>query len=246
MLAVRVDDDEVVSLDVLAERPTVDPPVVELLRRVVKEEVDEPEMPVLAADVVLGMLAEEPDVFAAPQAPLRQLCEAAGLELRGTEIGDDPELWRNAAQLRRYGRLYERTDDDSELVDAVVGVLDVCERLALGEDVDQDVEAASGWLADLDVVDLVSEELFRADADPTPTPEVFVSLARVATGRSLASVHALAAIGAEHGRELGVAEQHVELAMEADPTHAVAIDRLAWYASPTALPASSTNRSCWT
>lgn len=207
VLAVRVDDEEMVSIEVLAERPAVDPAVVGLLRRVVEEEVDEPGMPVTAADVILGMLAHEPDVFDRPQAPLRQLCQTAGLELRGTEIGDDPELWRNAAQLRRYGRLHERTDDDRELVDAVVGVLDVCEWLALGEDVDSDdVGTALESLADLDVMDLVSEELFRADAGPSPTPEVFASLADTATGRSLASVHTLAAIGAEYDGEPAVDE----------------------------------------
>ncbi len=231
VLAVRVDEDEMVSIEVV-DSPAVDPAVAGLLRRVVEEEVDEPGMPVTAADVILGMLAEEPDVFDRPQAPLRQLCEAAGLELRGTEIGDDPELWRNAAQLRRYGRLHERTDDDRELVGAVVGVVDVCERLALGEDIDPgDIATAVESLADLDVMDLVGEELFRADADLAPTPEVFAALADPATSRSLASVHTLAAIGAEYGGELPVAEQHLELAVEADPTHGVAIDRLAWYAS---------------
>jgi hypothetical protein len=63
VLAVRVDDEEMVSIEVLADPPAVDPVVVELLRRVVEEEVDEPGMPVTAADVILGMLAEQPDVF---------------------------------------------------------------------------------------------------------------------------------------------------------------------------------------
>ena len=114
----------------------------------------------------------------------------------------------------------------------MAGVLDVCDRLALGEVVaDDDVATALETLADRDVIDLVSEELFRADADPAPIPEVFATLARAATGASLASVHTLAAIGAEHDGDVPAAEQHLELAVEADPTHAVAIDRLAWYAS---------------
>ena len=46
VLAVRVNDDEMVSIEVMAERPAVDPAAVELLRRVVEKEVDEPEMPV--------------------------------------------------------------------------------------------------------------------------------------------------------------------------------------------------------
>lgn len=232
VIAVRVDSDEMVTVEALADRPAADPVVVELLRRVVKEEVEEPGLPVTAAEVVLAILAEEREVFSAAQAPLRDLCAAAGLELRGTEIGDDPDLWRNASHARRYRWLYDRTDGDDVLAKSVLDALSVCDRLLLDEEVTPDEMAeALDSLADQDVMDLVGEELFRADADPPPTPDLFTSLARPASGRALAAVHTLAAIAAEHDGDPLIAAQHLELALEADPTHAVAIDRLAWYAS---------------
>lgn len=64
-----------------------------------------------------------------------------------------------------------------------------------------------------------------------PTPELFTQLATAARHTSLAAVHTLAAIGCEHEMDPLTGEQHLELAMSADPDYVQAVDRLAWYAS---------------
>ncbi len=231
-LAVRVDDDERVSFEVLPSAPEVDDEVVDLLRRVVEAEGDEPESSTELETVVLGMLAERRDMFATPQAPLSDLVEAAGVERRGSAVVSDPEHWRNDALLRRYGRVHRAAEGDEELSSEALSVLEVCDQLVLGEPVEEDeLHSAVESLTDPDVFDLVSKELFVLDHETPPTPELFTQLASAARRTSLAAVHTLAALGCEHEMDPHAAEQHLELAMSADPDYVQAVDRLAWYAS---------------
>lgn len=233
VLAVRVDDAERVTIEVLDRPAPTDGRVVELLRRVVEAEVDEPGLPATAAEVIVAMLAEDRGVFSSPQPPLRELCTTSGLELRGTEIANDPQLWRNEAEMRRHWRLIRSTDEgDESLRGSVLEVLDAFEQLAVGEDITPATMATVfDHLDDEHVFDLVAEELFHPDSDPVPGPDVFASLFKNTKGRSLAEIRALAALVAERDGDPLAAEQHLEVAHGVDQTLSVVIDRLAWYAS---------------
>lgn len=234
-IAVTVDpDDEEVSIKALAAAPDVDGAVVDLLRSVYDHEVDEPDLPVDATTLIAGMLAENRTVFAQPQASLSRLCEAAGLERRGNEVADDPFVWQSAAHLARMGRVFHRADEDNEFAAIVLEVLAVFDDVSLGDPVDDAdiVEVLDTLADDQDVLGLVAEELFRADNDPVPTPALFATLIRIGDrGSGLAAAHYLAALDAEFSLDLAVAEEHLELAVEANGTFAFAIDRLAWFAS---------------
>jgi hypothetical protein len=232
LLAVRLDADDVVSIEPLSEWPAVDAALLDTLRRSVEAEVLEPGLPVDAADAVLATLVESPHAFTTPQPPLRELCEAAGLIWRGDEIGDDEQLWRHAHTLQRSGRV------DTYASDEFVGrralqVLDILDALTLApHTVDEDeLDDALDALTDPEVFDLVSAEVVRADADPAPTEATFVPLVRRGRRQARAAAHTLASLHAERMGELAAAEQHLEAALEADPEHLVAIDRLAWYVS---------------
>lgn len=75
LLAVTVAPDGIVTLDTLPVTPPIDPALVERLRAVYDEEVDEPGMPVTAEDLVLGLQITDRSTFVVPRAPLSELCD---------------------------------------------------------------------------------------------------------------------------------------------------------------------------
>jgi tetratricopeptide (TPR) repeat protein len=232
LLAVRFDADDVLTIEQLPERPDLDPVLRDAFRRVVETEVAEPGLPLDAAEAVLATLVDHPDAFRTPQPPLRELCDAAGLIRRGDEIGDSEGLWLQASALRRIERVQARADDEIVGRQALL-VLDLLDALTLAADtVDEDeLDDALDALTDPEVFDLVSAEIMRADADPAPTEATFLPLVLRGRRRERAAAHTLASLHAERAGDLAAAEQHLEAALEADPEHLVAVDRLAWYLS---------------
>ena len=231
ILAVRVGPDGAIDLRPLPEAPAVDPELVTAVRQVYDKAVAEPQVPVSGQDLVFGLLATDRALLAPAHAPLRALCEAAGLEVRASSVAHDPEIWRNEMMIRRVSRVLAEADDDNDLAERVLGVLDLTDQLALGGDVD----AASTWqvledLADPEVLELATDELFDVD-DPSELVHALASHLVEAAQRPghRATARLIAAHAAETAGDWAAAEQHLELAVKADPSNVHAVDRLAWY-----------------
>jgi len=232
-LAVRVDPDGVVRIDPLPEPPAIDPDLVAALLAAYHRMADEPELPVSGEDLVFALLAADREVFREPRAPLDALCEAAGLERRASAVAHDPAFWTNQTWLQRAGRIHAAAHGDEELAHDVLAVLDLVES---DNDDDRDqVQATLDALDEIEVVSLVADELFDEDTwferaeHAAALVERLLGLARRPGQR--AAAHYLAAGAAERDRDLATAERHLQLAVDADPDHVLALDRLAWCAS---------------
>lgn len=234
-LAVRVDRDGMLGLQPLPGAPPVDAGLVAAVRRVYDEAVEEPQLPVSGEELILGLLADDRTTFARPQATLSDLCHAAGLDKRASAVGHDPEVWSNLRQAGRIQRVLRDAGGDTDLAEQALDVITLLDDLDGGTDIEAErVREALGALGDLDVLFLVIEEVFnpdapdclvRADAVTGRLVEAAASPAQRATAR-LVAAHAAEAAGG-----WATAEQHLELAAEADPRCVPAVDRLAWYAS---------------
>lgn len=224
LVAVRVDGDGVVTLDRLGGAPPLDPDLVALVRAVYDQAVFEPGLPVEAEDLVLDALVADQHAFGRPRPPLDDLCEAAGLERRGHEVAHDDEIWDNQRRLRRVHRVFDALGDKPQR-QAATRVLDLAETPGPAPDA---LRRALASLTDPAVAEVVVDELVEAgDAAP------FVQdlLAAATTQRQAGTAQWLAAVVAERGGDALVAEDHLGLALEADPTSAAVVERCAWYAS---------------
>jgi hypothetical protein len=231
VLAVRVGPDGAINLQPLPETPAADPELVAAVRQVYDERVAEPQLPVSGEDLVFGLLATDRARFDTARAPLSLLCEAAGLDRRASSVAHDPEIWSNQQFLRRAGRVTAEAGGDEDLAERVLTVLDVADRLAAGAEVDGDqVRHALADLEDLEVLGLVTDELFDPH-DPAGETDALathlVAVARRPTHRATARL--IAAHAAETAGDWAAAEQHLELAVKADPRNVLATDRLGWY-----------------
>jgi hypothetical protein len=230
VIAVRVGPEDAVSLEVLPDEPPVDAGLVRAVRTAYDREVDEPGLPVDGRDLVIGVLVDDRTAFAAPQASLSSLCEAAGLERRGAMVAHDDETWHNEDRVARIIRVGSALDD-GELAGDALEVLSTIDDVLAAEA--PDPERLRALLDDLDdpvLLEPVAHELFRPGSDPVALDRL-TSLLITAANRPIrkAVAHHLAALAAEASGSWVVAEQHLELAIQADPDHEVAADRLAWY-----------------
>jgi hypothetical protein len=231
VLAVRVGPEGAIDLRALPEAPAVDPELVAAVRQVYEQEVAEPQVPVSGEDLVFGLLATDRALFDNIQAPLDMLCGAASLNRQASSVAHDPEIWSTERMLRRVGRVTTEAGGDEDLAERVLGVLDLADRLHTGGDVDVAwTLRALDDLEDLEVLDLVTDEIFdthnpSADADALATH--LLELARRPS--HVATAHLIAAHAAETAGDWAAAEQHLELAVRADPDNVPAVDRLAWY-----------------
>jgi SEC-C motif len=231
LLAVRVDPEGTVDLDPLPATPELDVTLVERLRRVYDAEVAEPELPVAAEDLVLGLQLEDRSTFATPRPPLEELSAAAALERRRHEVAHDDQIWANSVLVYRVGRVMDLLDLPSQR-HAAFEALTAAEE----EDTEQEqLRAVLSGLRDPDVLDVVTDLLLGPDDDPEllEATERFSERLLEAAQRpgEIAVARWLAAVVAERHGDVVIAEAHVQLAGEADAQWPPAIDRRAWYAS---------------
>lgn len=232
-LAVRVSADGAIGLSPLTESPAVEPDLVELVRLVYDQVVEEPQLPVSGEDLIFGLLAADRATFAAARAPLSTLCEAAELELRASAVVHDPEIWANQETLGRIHRVFDQAGD-KELASQVLEILELIDELEVDEttiDAARVGRALDG-LADLEVLELVTDELFD-DRLPRRGAETVASrlVEAAKSPAQRATARLVAAMAAESAGDWLSAEQHLELAVEADHSNVPATDRLAWYVS---------------
>jgi hypothetical protein len=236
-VSVRMIDGSVVIESI--EPPVLDDALVADLRGVYDRAVDEPGLPVSTEELLLGLLAEERGRFLVPQAPLRDLIEAAGLELRGSEVAHDPEIWENMAMHGRIFRVAARLDDR----DDVAAALDILGMFDDGEDDPARLRGAATRMRDHEFLDVVTDEMVGPD-DDHQLAENTLAFGERLTGAArrpgeVATSHWLAAVANERLGDLLAAEAHLRRAVEADPGWGPATDRLAWYLSDRGLAADA-------
>jgi hypothetical protein len=239
LLTVRVAEDGTVGLAETPSEPGSDPALVARLRAVYDTEVAEPGLPVIAEALVLGLLVEDPDAFAEPRLPLATLCAAAGLEPRGGRVAHDESVWQAGYERALHWRVLDRLEGDA--AEAALRILG-----RVGDD-DPDAAALRDTLAGLavpGVAEVVLEELIPArgvddDADPDLIGAVRDAaavwaerlLGTAISPAETALARWVAAVVAERRGEVLVADAHLTLATEADPSFGPALTRAAWYAS---------------
>ncbi|MBS1846835.1 MAG: SEC-C domain-containing protein [Actinobacteria bacterium] len=219
---------------------------------VVEDETAESGLPLGAAELVCALVVRDADVFATPGPPLVERCMAAGLQIRRDAVAADEVAWYASARLRRTARLVDQIDDDDDQLfhllelfaslDVVAGVdPSWVDRTDAGPVDDGELRGILDDLDDPVTMTVVAQEVF---ADPpvdddlpgmpgtiaaaTAIVDAFTRVARTGTEKVIA--HWFAAIACERAGDPVTAEQHLEIAHEADPTDSRPTDRLAWYA----------------
>ncbi len=150
--------------------PRCDPALVELVRTTYDRGFDSHDMPVSGRELLVEMRFARPDLFTEPAAPLADLVQAAGLEIRCHEVGHNHEPWRNASGLKRYGRLSRRFDNKLDM-NAVARAMETADRVGDDSDGTDDAEASRFGPAEVarlripDVFDCLRYELATVDGD---------------------------------------------------------------------------------
>ena len=228
MLAVRADPAGLVSLDGLAEEPRPeDTELIARLRAAYDDAVAEPWLPVAAEDLILGVLVGDPEAFNRPRPPLDDLCGAAGLERRGRYVAHDDSVWGTQRRLWRLHRIFDAfAPDDGTRGRATLGVLDTAEADDPSTD---DLRRALAELLDPAVAEVVLEELAADEESAGRFSQALLDAAT--TSRQVGVARWVAGVVAEGAGDVEVAEAHLHLGLEADPSSAALVERCAWYAS---------------
>jgi len=230
VLAVRVGGG-IVTITVLDAAPLVAGELVARLRTVYDDEVAEPWLPVTVEELVLGVLLDDRTALAEPAAPLIELLDAAGLQIRGILIAHEQSVWDNAARAERTYRVLDELGpgDRGRAAIQALSLIDggVPDRSAARELLD--------LLHDPALLEVVPTELLGSDDDPellAATGELVERLLAAATKPAHQAVARwLAALVAERRGQVLDAESHLRMAVRADPGWPCAADRLAWYVS---------------
>jgi hypothetical protein len=231
-----------VSVEVLRTEPAVDDAAAGAVRAAYHKSVEEPGLPVSTTDLLLEILVEDHHFFDQPRAPLRELTEAAGLELRGNEVAHAPQIWRNAERMSQVQRVMDRfgtTDEAASALKVISLFNDGCHELAWAEAAP--LREAVSLLARRPLTaEIVSDELLgpgvegRAEIAEHAAPVARFADRLLGVARKPAEVAAarwLRALAAERAGDVASAEAHLHLAVEATGDWAPAVDRLAWYLS---------------
>ncbi|GEM_PF-209524 len=222
---------ETVSIDVQAHDVPGDPALVALVRTAYDTEVEEPWLPVRAEDLLLALLVGDRGLFAAPTPPLSELCEAAGLEIRGDSLAHEESVWENGRRLHRAHRVFDRLGpgDDAQ------AAMDVLDRFDEAADDPITLRRVLVHLREPSVLEVALDDMLGLDEDPerleatAAFSERMLGVARRPPEVCVARL--LAAVVAERRGDPLEGEAHLHLAAEADAGWGPAIDRLAWYAS---------------
>lgn len=245
VIAVRSDPEGVVDIEVVRPEPARDAALVERMRGVYDREVDEPWLPVDSEALLYGLLLEDPSTFAEPVAPLAELADAAGLEVRLDEAAHEESVWHSALRMRRVGRILDRLDSDGGFATTrrVAHALDVADLLA-GLDPscvpevafpldEKELREVLRDLRDEEVLTAFVEELLdtREPGAQHRADVLVTALEEMAKGRDLALVRLIAGLRAERLGDVELAEAELRAAHRADTELGTVVDHLAWYAS---------------
>jgi hypothetical protein len=192
--------------------------------------------PVSFRDLVINLLAENGDFFAEPRAPLTELVEAAGLEIRGADVGGNPHVWRQAAIARGHSRIHHNADNEDQRLAA----LEVHRTYSVFIDDDPreprpttaELRHALDLMADYDLLTLVTDQFFWGDSDPAgiEATDAFARRLNEVASRPLQRAVAawLTAVVAERRCDPLAAAEALTDSLIHDPDYLPSIDRLAW------------------
>lgn len=215
------------------------------VRAVYDAEVAEPGLPVATAELLNGLLVDDPSTFDGARPPLSELAEQAGLECRGDEVAHDESVWLTAASFGRDVRMGQFFDQEDEALEEARFVLFLGDVAAGMEPEALDVPGLDGVnpttvrraltaLGDDEVLHVVANEVAVAAAGDETDARWAESLVGVlvdgaSRGRDVAAARLLAArVDEAVGDTLG-AEAHLVAAERADQENPAVVDRLAWY-----------------
>ena len=230
LIGFRIEGDTL-SLESLGDPGPPVPGVVQEARAAYEREVAEPWLPVQADEIAAGMLLEHPDILSTPTVPLSELLAQAGLEQRGVEFAHEESVWRKARSLQRIHRLYDRLPDDESRRSAA-GVIDLLDAEERGP---EEMRETLSTLRDPLLLTVVTDELLDLDHDEEQLQEIsefaedlLASARRPSEG---APARWLLAVVCERRGDPVAGHAQLDLAVQADPEFAPAVDRLAWYLS---------------
>jgi hypothetical protein len=231
LLAVRIGEQGVLEIEELAAAPAAEDGLAGRLQAVYLREVEEPWLPVRAADLVLGLLAEDRSSFDRPQPPLDTLCEAVGLERRGRSVAHDASVWANSVRLGRLSRVMDRLPDREGRSSAMF-VFNVADK---PDPTAEDLLHALDALREPLVARAVADELLPSDLSPEALKEAQAFAERLVAqakgSRRAGAAQWLAAVAAERAGDVLAADNLLSLALRADPMWEPVVERAAWYAS---------------
>ncbi|CAN5864823.1 SEC-C metal-binding domain-containing protein [soil metagenome] len=231
VVAVTVDEQGVVEVTQISDQPAHDRELVERVRRTYNAEIAEDDMPVMIRDLIHTLLTEDGSTFGSPRPPLHELCRAAGLEVRGSMVAHDAQIWENLRLLQRTSRILTAFDHDSERSRSAEEVLELAE---ISEPNPIALKRALRTLADPEMAEFVVDELTLMDPeeDLAQAQEFAGALIRAAgNGLPKAVAHWVAAVVAERAEEPLVADAHLHEALTSSQDWEPVLERAAWYAS---------------
>ena len=203
--------------------------------RAYEAETREAGLSVAFEELVLDLLDDDPTFFAEPRAPLSEMVTAAGLEIRGTQIGADQAVWTADAYSRGVFRIHDLAADEAEQK-AAFEVFRAFQAVTEGEPHElatiPGLRKVLDLMADYGVLLLVTDQFFGKDDDPAlidATAE-FARRLTAAASRPLQRAIAawLTAVVAERRCDPLAAAEALADAVRHAPEYAPTIDRLAW------------------
>ena len=215
-----------VDVEQVAEEPDSSAELNEAVRRAYETEAADTELPIVAEDVVLRLVADHRDWFSAPRPPFGELLDAAGLERRGHWVAKGAAQWRNQAHFASLVELRDELGDPDDFSAAadVVGFI-------MGSEVDRaDLRRSLARIADPEVLSVVAESVVGLDDDDEDVREAaerLVPLAGTHIQRAVALW--LLAVTEERCFHAEAAESALRRAVHEDGRFEPALDRLAWY-----------------
>lgn len=227
-----------VTLRAVESEPAITDELVGLVRKAYDEVVAEPGLPVTGYDLAWELLCDHPELFAEPQPPLSELCQAAGLEQRGGRVADDEAIWRNDLFGDRMAKIAELVPERhwSRVAALAVGVLDNPDASV------DEVRAALDECAEPETLDALADVLFghhlsvedrdmrdRADAPGRLFELVERAIELARRPREVATAQYLACVLYERCGEPEIAEQHLRLAADAQRDLGPVMERMGWY-----------------
>lgn len=226
ILAVQVAEDGVVSLSTLDKAPEIDPILVRRIRDHYDHEVAEDDLPVPVKDLVYSLCAEDRATFNVAQAPMKDLCAAAGLEIRDDMAAHEEQMWENERQFQLSSRAESAFDHDMELTEMAIEVILLARQT---DPAPSELKLALRRLEKDDIASFVVKELIRQGRNEAGQFAAALTLA-AGKGKSKAVAHWFAALIAEGSGEPLVADAHLKIALGAGVNLEPVLERAAWYA----------------
>jgi hypothetical protein len=187
----------------------------------------------LCTDLVFSLLVDDRSTFDEPRPPFSEICERAGLEVRGGLVAHDESVWREQRRLRRSERVHDALDDDHARAHEVLEILDLADN---HDGTDEQLRDALDRLLDSATCDAVLQELVDVDDRDEDDVVAAIAFAQLLVDSAQSSsermaAHFVAGMVHERSGDTRRADADFNAAMQAEPDWAPLVDRAAWYAS---------------